>query len=800
MINSNNRLGTKLSKEKTRPKSSERIKQSKQKSVTEVVEEAPIAEVPEPCPVKDSSDDEFKEFRIIPDNFKSKHFPKPPSEKLKTTIRIRKNVLPQAIEKQKPKNKVLVAKPVPTDDIKDGTEPTPHAMVNKTSDNIIKPYNILGSLEEFQKQSLLHKVNVDVQVAEDTFPCQENNRVQTKTESPKNSKPCADETNALKNWQKHMNDSKKQQEKLSKRMAVSKDMLVMNQSDTFRSVQEERTLIDRAMPTKDYGKGYRVGSEFWKQAEAIGNDDGISITLNQTERGLVPPIEHIGHPSHIREEMGMGNTSRLQNVPWWNSSYLHERREHLQDVIDEMDPHMPYIAGLEIIGKSLAQQPASTLDEENESESEDTDFVADENKDDELEEQDTPVPSFSPSLIINGQTATWQGEPTANLSKDAVGMTVRLLFENKTGTSSQQSMNVTNDGTAPIYYQWKRKAQVNTFGTERTIPIMRFYFDIDDGVILPGITSSLPFFFKSPNVGIFTETWELCTQPVLCGGEKIEIVLRGIATEEDWFENEREQIDTMLQVRQNKRMVERLLRDVLSGVQTPPRPSTPTNAYITEEELFNMKNKNVRYKTSTVNNLKSFYEELKEGEEWDLSIATLRENVLAISEEEEKEDALRTLNDRLSELCLETRCPIGKNDYDTCYEIMCETVDKFVQNAIKLRMKMGLPEKELVIKSEEVPKKGKKSNIEAKQPRVDSRSKKDSPVGKNKTPRNVDASGINGGKAGGDVVMVKENRAAFLNDPAYKTYMNKMYMQVYNCLSEMANSIDKLLTEDQALI
>lgn len=73
-----------------------------------------------------------------------------------------------------------------------------------------------------------------------------------------------------------------------------------------------------------------------------------SITLNQTERGLVPPIEHIGHPSHIREEMGMGNTSRLQNVPWWNSSYLHERREHLQDVIDEMDPHMPVCSNVKI--------------------------------------------------------------------------------------------------------------------------------------------------------------------------------------------------------------------------------------------------------------------------------------------------------------------------------------------------------------------------------------------------------------------------------------------------------------------
>lgn len=49
----------------------------------------------------------------------------------------------------------------------------------------------------------------------------------------------------------------------------------------------------------------RVGSEFWKQVEQIGNDEtGIMTTLSQTERGYPPPIEHIGKPIFIKNEMG----------------------------------------------------------------------------------------------------------------------------------------------------------------------------------------------------------------------------------------------------------------------------------------------------------------------------------------------------------------------------------------------------------------------------------------------------------------------------------------------------------------
>ena len=62
------------------------------------------------------------------------------------------------------------------------------------------------------------------------------------------------------------------------------------------------------------------------------------------------------------------------------------------------------------------------------------------------------------------------------------------------------------------------------------------------------MTVDIPFFFKSPNSGIFTEKWHLETQPMLCAGAKIEVVLRGISTEVDRFEDERCKIEVMKQL------------------------------------------------------------------------------------------------------------------------------------------------------------------------------------------------------------------------------------------------------------
>ena len=66
-------------------------------------------------------------------------------------------------------------------------------------------------------------------------------------------------------------------------------------------------------------------------------------------------------------------------------------------------------------------------------------------------------------------------------------------------------------------------------GTRLAGQTQRFYFDTNTGVILPGDTMNFPFVFKSRNAGIFTETWELITNPVLCGGAPLKITLRGNA-------------------------------------------------------------------------------------------------------------------------------------------------------------------------------------------------------------------------------------------------------------------------------
>lgn len=46
----------------------------------------------------------------------------------------------------------------------------------------------------------------------------------------------------------------------------------MNQGDAYRIKQEVRHVIDRSIPAVDYGKGYRVGSEFWNQRPLIGDE------------------------------------------------------------------------------------------------------------------------------------------------------------------------------------------------------------------------------------------------------------------------------------------------------------------------------------------------------------------------------------------------------------------------------------------------------------------------------------------------------------------------------------------------
>ena len=86
-------------------------------------------------------------------------------------------------------------------------------------------------------------------------------------------------------------------------------------------------------------------------------------------------------------------------------------------------------------------------------------------------------------------------------------------------------------------------AKVNPFEGCATPKVQRFYFNTSSGVLLPGESLKFPFVFKSPNAGIFSETWQLDTRPTLCGGASLQVTLRGVALQEDKNKRQRNEIE-----------------------------------------------------------------------------------------------------------------------------------------------------------------------------------------------------------------------------------------------------------------
>ena len=66
------------------------------------------------------------------------------------------------------------------------------------------------------------------------------------------------------------------------------------------------------------------------------------------------------------------------------------------------------------------------------------------------------------------------------------------------------------------------------------------------GVLLPGDVIKFHFIFKSPNAGIFSEQWEFQTHPVVCGGAKLLVTLRGVALKQDQYEEHRTELEVRL--------------------------------------------------------------------------------------------------------------------------------------------------------------------------------------------------------------------------------------------------------------
>ncbi|NXI92447.1 MYBPP protein, partial [Psophia crepitans] len=466
----------------------------------------------------------------------------------------------------------------------------------------ILPHHILGSLQEFKKEALARG---NTQVADFTEASHQDVTAAALKEEyggekkKKVHQAPLGEHKALQNWHRNMAIRKKQEKYLGEILQRPENELLMSISEDYRQIQEERDLIDRSLPALLPGKGYRRGSEFWSQPERIGDElSGLTMTLTQRERGYLEPVTHVGKPQTVRREAGLKSPKRIPfHLTWDKSLFLKHRRQELKSILEELDFYKPDLDGLEVIGKGQPFTSVSTEPFPHSPTSEESDTL------DSSRDYPDVVPEAirGPSLNFCGQPARWINCTTS--CRNEVGIAARLTFETLAGEKAESSLTVSSDGTAAIWYHWMRLPQQIPSRETKGKRMPCFYFDTRPGVILPGETRKFSFLFKSESAGIFSESWEFRTHPLLLGGALLQVTLWGISVYEDKLADLREKLESDLAAQEGATIVEESLKELLVRIRTPERAPSPVGAYATEEEVFHQKNPELHYQHRVVEQL-----------------------------------------------------------------------------------------------------------------------------------------------------------------------------------------------------
>ncbi|XP_059194299.1 MYCBP-associated protein [Centropristis striata] len=587
--------------------------------------------------------------------------------------------------------------------ILDSQDHTGRAGLRFDGRGMVLPHSILGTLEDFRSYL---EAKGDTELMDRLPKAQRNAPSEPPGGLPSEAEGSGvsaghrnTERNALQHWNTHMTQRRRQQDFLSELLARPVGGLLMNQASSFRGTQEQRELLNQVMPLLHSGYGYRVGSEFWSLPQRYGDEmSGITATLTQTEQGRRQPLTHVGQPGSIRRESGLTSAgTRPASLTWDQSRYLQQQNQELREFLQDMDINKPDMDGLEVIGSSkpftsITVCCGPVLEEEEEEEEK----MKKENLDPLAQFDDVQSDLLLiPALRFCGQLATWTGNSTSNQGE--AGISATMLFEALTGERASSHLELHNEGSTAIFYSWQQLLVPQSFPELRPqTKSLFFYFSSSSGVIRPGDTQRVDFIFKSEEPGIRTELWQLTTHPVLLQGASMQLTLKGVALSQDQTADQRLFIETKLEKVVKVKLCRSIVSEVLRGVCSPERPSSPAELHLTEEQQFLSKNSELQFLHQPVEELKRLWEEVYPGCTWDLSVDSLRQAVLSLPEHESvKEESLARLNVLLLQLSgpgqLQrqqiTAAAAGQ-------QLWRKLLDSLAGEALRLRDLLGLPERE----------------------------------------------------------------------------------------------------------
>lgn len=87
-----------------------------------------------------------------------------------------------------------------------------------------------------------------------------------------------------------------------------------------------------------------------------------------------------------------------------------------------------------------------------------------------------------------GETCSQHSACAYFLPQQTIGIGVRLTFETLEGEKTSSELTVVNNGTVAIWYDWRRRPQMNFFQDLKRNRTQRFYFNNREGT--PKLPSS----------------------------------------------------------------------------------------------------------------------------------------------------------------------------------------------------------------------------------------------------------------------------------------------------------------------
>ncbi|CAH8452664.1 unnamed protein product [Dicrocoelium dendriticum] len=323
--------------------------------------------------------------------------------------------------------------------------------------------------------------------------------------------------------------------------------------------------------------------------------------------------------------------------------------------------------------------------------------------------------NVGPSLSLQGQTVRWIDDVDR---ENCNPVEVIVAFETTDPRMQTKHLDLHNNGTTLIYYEWTRVPEVDSFHIDHS-ELRRFYFDFRPKVIKPGEKLRIPITFRSTREGIFKESWRLQSQPILNAASPVQVRLHGISV---WAEHYQfvslRKMSPITEIEKEAayRIAYNILNHLVSQLRHPEPTVKPIDFSKTEECAFRKQNPEMHYHHNIIRKLTNMYSELRAylreqtddltsfdamfHEQWDFCLPTLRklvymaESVRGSSFTPNKRTDVAKLFehvDTLSFLQVQARPSHRTHKYQICYHHLINTVLLCFEECSLLRNLHGLP-------------------------------------------------------------------------------------------------------------